>query len=612
MMSKSSVLLACIAMIVGIVSVPAVFADIIVNANESCRASVDTTDPADNPDENDHNSSKLSVRTSDEKSSKSWIKFDLGELHVGNLETATLTVALHEPKDGDGRHFDVSYVNDDCLDNIGWDERSLTWNNAPGNDTTDHGLLDPTKTTYLGTVNFADGAAGDPFTIDILEALQADTDGIVQFVLHNGSALLQFATHDHATEAWRPFIDATYISIPTQAHDPQPEDNETGVPVVNTTLSWKAGLDPNDPNVPNPNITHHYLWLSLPYDPDDQFIPAQWWNEVSVQKLTIAADTDPADGNVDPNASKTINGLQKDKLYLWFVDEGLAGNSGPDEADPTKIIWGNEWRFETEKSGPAVDAGDSIITWLEGGTTTVDLNGAVTDSSGDVSVIQWSVLSPPGAAVDIADTAAAATTATLTETGTYMLQLYARDATMQEDNDAIEIKVYNDSCEAAKNNPAGYTAPEFDFNDDCVQNFSDFVLFAANWLESTSLTTELLYDAGEVALPVVQFTNPLNGAVVSAEVVINVISYDPSVGTNDGDGMEGTGGIDFDILDSSGTGLAAGHDGTASFDMTWNTAQVDVATSLPIFPNGVYTITVTAESDAGHEVIDEISVTVSN
>jgi len=603
-MSKRLVLLACIVMILGIVSAPAVFADIIIDANESCRID------GDRADENRHDSSKLSIRASS-NGWKSWVKFYLGELDVGNLETATLTVALNRGKDGNN-NFDISYVNDDIVDNIDWDERSITWNNAPGNNTAVLDLLDPTKTTFLTTVNFTDGVAGDPFTIDILEVLQADTDGIVQFVFHNSNSLQDLATHDHAEVTWRPFIDATYIVIPIQAHDPQPEDTAKGVNVPSTTLSWKAGVDPNDPNVTNPNITQHYLWLSLPYKPDDPFIPAQWWDEVGVQKFTIAADTDPLDGKVDPNASRTITGLQKDKLYLWFVDEGLAGNSGPGEADPTKIIWGDEWRFETEKSAPVVDAGDSIITWLEGGTTTVDLNGIVTDSSGDVSAIQWSVLSPPGAVVDIANTAVAATTATLTETGTYMLQLYARDATMQEDDDAIEIKAYNDSCEAAKNNPNGYTRPEFDFNDDCIENFLDFTFFAAKWLESTSLTTDLLYDAGELALPVVQFTNPIGGTIISGEIVINVISYDPSVGTDDGDGMEGAGGIDFDILDSSGTILADRQDGTASFDMTWNTAEVGVETSMPTFPNGVYTIRVTAESDAGHKVVDEISVTVSN
>ena len=117
-MSKRLVLLACIVMILGIVSAPTVFADIIIMADESCRTSFLELDT------NNHDSSKLSIR-SDEKSAKSWIKFYLGDLDVGNLETATLTVALHDPKPSD-RHFDVSYVNNDCLDNIGWDERSIT------------------------------------------------------------------------------------------------------------------------------------------------------------------------------------------------------------------------------------------------------------------------------------------------------------------------------------------------------------------------------------------------------------------------------------------------------------------------------------------------------
>ena len=189
-MSKRLALRVYVVVTLGIVSAPAVFADIIITADESCRTDVGE------PDTNNHDSSKLSIR-SDEKSAKSWIKFDISELDVGDLETATLTVALHQEKTG-SRHFDVSYVNDDCLDNIGWDERSLTWDNAPGNNTVDLGALDTSKTTLLTTVDFADGVPGDQFTIDVLEALQADTDGIVQFVFHNSNGLLNLATHDHS------------------------------------------------------------------------------------------------------------------------------------------------------------------------------------------------------------------------------------------------------------------------------------------------------------------------------------------------------------------------------------------------------------------------------
>jgi hypothetical protein len=388
-----------------------------------------------------------------------------------------------------------------------------------------------------------------------------------------------------------------------RAHEPQPETGEQGVLVAGATLSWKTGVDPADANFPNPAITAHYLWLSKPYDPANP--PAgPDWNDLAVQQFTIGADTNPTDGAVDPTASQVIAGLQKDALYFWVVDESL-GASGPTDWD--NLILGSLWSFETETTGPEVDAGGSILTWLEAGATTVDLNGTVMDATGDVTVILWSVLAtPPGSSVDIADSSIAATTATLTQTGRYVLELNAIDATQQEDSDRIEINVYADSCEAAKNDPNGYTAPLYDFNNDCKEDFQDFTILAEAWLQDESLTEDTFYNAGTISLsPVVQFTNPLDSSTVSGEVIINAIAYDPDVGTTDGDGMEDAGGVDFEIIDSSGTVLGSHHENIAPFDMTWNTA-------LPLYPNGVYTIRVIALSDAGYETVVEISVTVNN
>ena len=402
-------------------------------------------------------------------------------------------------------------------------------------------------------------------------------------------------------------FDALSISIPSKtiplkAHDPKPEHKEKGILVAGLTLSWKAGLDPADPNNPNPDIEKHYLWVTKPYDPMNP-PGGPDWGDPAVQTFTIGADTDPPDGSVDPNASKAVPGLQKDSLYFWAVDEGLVGSTGPE--DPTNI-WGDTWIFETETTGPEVDAGSSVVTWLKAGATIVDVNGTVTDGSGDVTTILWSVLSsPPGSTVDIADDSVAVTTATFTQTGLYILQLYAKDATLQEDSDRIEVRVYADSCEAAKNSPYGYTAPLYDFNNDCIVDFNDFTLFAARWLEDASLMSDLLYDAGEITLPVVQFTNPLDSSTVSGVVIINAIAYDPGVGTTDGDGMLGAGYVFFEIIDTSGTVLDTQNENVAAFDMTWDTA-------LPLYPNGIYTIRVTAESDAGYQTIKEISVTVNN
>jgi hypothetical protein len=388
-----------------------------------------------------------------------------------------------------------------------------------------------------------------------------------------------------------------------QAHDPQPEHGATGVLVAGATLSWKTGVDPADANFPNPAITAHFLWLSKAYDAMNPPSSPNW-QDPEVKVFTIGTDTNPADGNVDPEASQVIAGLQKDSLYFWAVDESL-GASGPTDGD--NIILGSTWSFETEKSGPEVDAGSSIVTWLKAGTTTVDLNGTVTDSTGDVTAIQWSaVASPLGSTVNIANNSVAATTATLAETGRYVLELHAIDATQQEDSDRIEINVYADSCEAAKNDPNSYIAPLYDFNDDCRVYFKDFAMFAQAWLQDESLTSDALYDAGTIFLPpVVQFTNPLNASTVSGEVIINAIAYDEAVGTTDGDGMLGAGFVFFEVIDSAGTVLDTQMENVATFDMTWNTA-------LPLYPNGVYSIRVTAESDAGYEMVAEISVTVSN
>ncbi len=205
-MEKKSFLLMIVLVLLCILG-GSVFADIIITPIVSCR-----TEGASRADDNRSDSKKLSVRASS-NGNKSWIKFDLGDLDVGNLLSAILTVSLHEGKSGD-QSFDVSYVNNDYLDNIDWAEKSITWNNAPGNDTADLGLLDPAKTTYLSTVNFTDGLAGDSFAIDVLGALQTDTDGIVQIVLHNSPNSINLSTHDHPEEAQRPFIDATMVPEP--------------------------------------------------------------------------------------------------------------------------------------------------------------------------------------------------------------------------------------------------------------------------------------------------------------------------------------------------------------------------------------------------------------
>jgi hypothetical protein len=216
------------------------------------------------------------------------------------------------------------------------------------------------------------------------------------------------------------------------------------------------------------------------------------WQDPRVQVIEIPADTNPADGNVDSDASYSPAGLQRDALYYWIVDESL-GAAHTEDWD--NIIAGATWSFRTVTSAPEVDAGSSILTWLKEGTTTVDLSGTVTDATGDVTATTWSVISsPPDSVVSIANSSAAVTTATLAETGTYVLELHAVDAALNEDTDQMEISVYGDSCQAAQNNPTGYTPSPYDFNLDCKVDFLDLAMLAASWLDDSSLTEDVLYD----------------------------------------------------------------------------------------------------------------------
>jgi hypothetical protein len=185
-------------------------ASLIGYAIDSSRTQLNNASDGSDPrvDENRSDSSKLSVR-SDEKAYKSWIKFDVTGLDVGALPGAYLRITLHQDKDNSAL---LSAVNDDYTTGIGWTEDDLTWNNAPGNITSADGInpddagftvdnlradLDPTVTTFIGPVDYPGGVAGDQYFFDVLSILQADTDGIVQFVLHGAGGNTNFSTHDH-------------------------------------------------------------------------------------------------------------------------------------------------------------------------------------------------------------------------------------------------------------------------------------------------------------------------------------------------------------------------------------------------------------------------------
>ena len=137
-----------------------------------------------------------------------------------------------------------------------------------------------------------------------------------------------FAGHSHAGLSEVQFYEGA-PPIMGQAYDPDPADGETGV-AVEEDLAWTTGDDPNEPGVPNPEITQHFVWMSDGVSED----------------LALVATIDVAEATV------YAAGLERDSFYYWRVDEGIGDYPA---GDPNNII-GKIWSFETVPSTPIIDA----------------------------------------------------------------------------------------------------------------------------------------------------------------------------------------------------------------------------------------------------------------
>lgn len=426
-------------------------------AVQSCRTDIQK------PDENQHNSTKLSVRAhdGDGKSAKSWIKFEVSGFDPNSIKTATLRVALQAGKAG-AQAFDVSAVNDDCRTNISWDERSLTWNNAPGNNGDDLRLLDPALTTKMATVSFTDGVENQQFEIDVLEAVRQDTDGILQFVLHKSENLLEFSTHDHPLESNRPVL--YILEAPAGADYPSVCPGAT----VSTDL---AGLSWTNPD-PNDGVSPIVCTVYFGTDP----------NRLLMANVTL----DPDENSV---LISQFGVLQNKTTYYWAVDcEDMSPGAG--------VIPGMMWSFYVNNNEPpVVNAGSDQAVWLgksgTPGQETVTLAGSVDDDElpldPGITTLQWTQVPTDAPTVVIDSDTTETASVTFTQRGDYQFMLTADDGEGPV-SDTVRIVVGIDACDASHlQSGANYYSGDFDKN--CIIDLNDLLVVAANWLDCTDTIT---------------------------------------------------------------------------------------------------------------------------
>jgi outer membrane protein assembly factor BamB len=283
--------------------------------------------------------------------------------------------------------------------------------------------------------------------------------------------------------------------------------------VYNAAVLWQGYL--YGPNDRGPNLTclelstGNVMWTQSVSGnccaalADGRLIVLSYGGELSIAKASPAVYAPTVKSRVLATGSvcRTAPVLANGKIYVRSSTPGTLAC------------------VELTTTAPRVDAGSSVLTWLKAGATTVTLDGSALDDANDAATIRWSVLSSPdGSAVVFGDPSKPITTASLAKPGLYVLELYAIDAKAQGGSDRIEVRVYADACEAARNRPAGASAAAWcDADADGVEDFGDFAVFAAQWpdaggfkdlarfadqwLKDISLANDVRYDAGTITLP---------------------------------------------------------------------------------------------------------------
>lgn len=168
----------------------------------------------------------LIVKRASNNIRKSWIKFDLTGQNADLSQSGTVTLTLAN-NSSTSTTFRIALY---ALDDTGataptWTESTITWNNAPGNDTGGSGIndLESDETSLIGessTIS-SNTAAGTQyqFTIPMLSTYMQSDNTITAIAISSfqpdPGPSLAIASSENGTEAWRPTLTFTQVPEPS-------------------------------------------------------------------------------------------------------------------------------------------------------------------------------------------------------------------------------------------------------------------------------------------------------------------------------------------------------------------------------------------------------------
>jgi len=245
-----------------------------------------------------------------------------------------------------------------------------------------------------------------------------------------------------------------------------------------TTLKGVHKLEPNpiDGGLAAPGALELSWTLPDPCVPGQPVLVDVYFTD---DRSKLEYFTDPAAIQVvsQQNVTSVVVQTQPKKQYYWAVDTYIG--------DPNDPILGSIFTFIADNAPPVVDAGADVVTWLQDGVRTGNLDATVIED--DAYTVQWTVISEPSAGAAVIETSTAEDTGiTLSALGEYVLQLEAFDGEYTG-SDTVTINVYNDGCEAAQSLP-DYVPFPGDVNGDCIFDQLDLDILNEDWLKDNSLT----------------------------------------------------------------------------------------------------------------------------
>lgn len=152
---------------------------------------------------------------------KAWLSFDIGALNLSdpltsiNAASFLLTIAHNGGFYSNSTQvFNVFGLTDESLDS--WSEQTLTWNNAPGNSSSDTGA-NSANTTLLGQFSLFDNASAVGTEVSIsgqplIDFLLSDTNGNATLIVTR-STRQSYVTFFHSSETGVANVSTPRLSV---------------------------------------------------------------------------------------------------------------------------------------------------------------------------------------------------------------------------------------------------------------------------------------------------------------------------------------------------------------------------------------------------------------